>query len=72
MERIRNCASLECATGCNGTWLTMAKQVLRNNHIHEIVSTAALRELLEKGRGKNRNVKLIEPYDYAKTFLLDP
>ena len=50
----------------------MAKQVLRNNHIHEIVSTAALRELLEKGRGKNRNVKLIEPYDYAKTFLLDP
>lgn len=50
----------------------MAKQVLTNNHIHEIVSTTALRELLEKGRGKRRNVMLIEPRDYAKTFLLDP
>lgn len=52
--------------------MTMAKQVLRNNYIREIASTAALRELLEKGRGKHRNVMLIEPRDYAKIFLLDP
>ena len=53
MERIKSCASSECVTGCNGTWVTMAKQVLRNTHIHEIVFAAALQELLEKGRGKN-------------------
>ena len=71
MERIKSCASSECVTGCNGTWLTMAKQVLRNTHIHEIVFAAALQELLEKGRGKNRNVMLIKPRACAKTFLLD-
>ena len=70
MERIRNCASLECATGCNGTWLTMAKQVRRNNHIHEIVF-AEIWEMLEKGRGKHQNVMLIGPRDRAKTFLID-
>ena len=71
-ERIRSCASSECASGCNGTWLTMAKQVLRNNEIHEILFAAALRELLEKGREKHRNVKLIGPRDCTKTFLLYP
>ena len=61
MESIRSCASLECVTGCNGMWLTMAKEGRRNNHIHEIAFVSVLPELLEKGKRKHQNVMLIRP-----------
>ena len=33
---------------------------------------AAIRELLEKGRGKYRNVMIVGPADCGKTFILNP
>ena len=45
-------------------------EVLRNNHIHPYVSAASLRELLEKGLGKFRNMIIIGPANCAKSFML--
>ena len=56
--------------GVIGEWLTCAEQVLTQNVIHPILF--AMRELIVKGRGKNRNVMIIGPANCAKTFLCCP
>ena len=62
----------ECVAGCAGQWIEMAKEVLDRNNIRREDFAQAVRTLLEKGRGKYRNVYLKGPCNCAKTFLLNP
>ena len=41
--------STECVPGCNGMWLTCAKQVLRHNGINLQSFSDAVKELIHKG-----------------------
>ena len=62
----------ECVAGCNRHWLEMAVAVLERNNIKQADFAEAVRNGLEKGRGKYRNVYLKGPANCAKTFLLNP
>ena len=62
----------ECVIGCNRRWLQMAEDVLLRNNIKKEDFSEAIRNALEKGRGKYRNVYLKGPTNCAKTFLLNP
>ena len=48
----------EWTHNCNGRWLTMAKDILDQNGITQTEFGAAVHELLDKGRGKYRNIFL--------------
>eukprot|EP00794_Sanderia_malayensis_P006610 gene6610-biopygen5384 len=72
LDVIAQAVQKECISGCNGNWLNAAKELLRSNHIHPYVFADALRALLEKGRGKNRNILIIGPANCGKTFMLEP
>ena len=72
IEILRAASEGECVNGCNGQWYDCAFEVLTNNHIHPVIFAAAIRELIEKGRGKFRNLMIIGPANCGKTFLLAP
>ena len=72
MDIIRNNSRGECVTGCNGLWLELAQQVLRNNQVHPFVFAETLRNLMIKGRGKHRNMMVIGPANCGKTFMFRP
>ena len=69
IEIIRESIQEECVENCNGVWLRMAEQVLRNNKLHPFVFAEALKTLKIKGLGKHRNVIVIGPANCGKTFL---
>ena len=54
---------------CNGVWLRLAEQVLRNNKLHSFVFAEALKTLIISGRGKHRNVVVIGSVNCDKTCL---
>jgi hypothetical protein len=57
--------------GCTGEWLDAANEIIANNdqiERHEFVS--AILELLDKGRGKFRNVMCYGPSNCGKTFII--
>ena len=62
----------ECAAGCNGQWLTCATEVLEQNGIRKESFTTAIKDLLQNGRSKFRNVMICGPANSGKTFLLNP
>ena len=62
----------DCTHNCNGRWLTMAKDILDRNGITQTEFGAAVHELLDKGRGKYRNIFLKGGANRGKTFLLNP
>lgn len=72
MDVIRERSHGDCDKGCGGVWLQCAQEVLIQNHVHPYVFSAALRELMVKGRGKHRNIIIVGPANCAKTFLLRP
>ena len=72
MDTLHNCMSEDCVEGCNGAWLECATQVLTQNKIHPIYYAWFMRELLTKGRGKQRNIMIVGPANCAKTFMLQP
>ena len=72
MQLIRDARNGQCVEGCNRHWLECAQEVLKNNNIHPVVFSSALKELLTKGRGKFRNLLLVGCTCSGKTFLLDP
>ena len=55
----------DCIQGCEGQWLQCAKEALLNDQI-------SVNELLERRRGKYRNLLIVGPANYGKTFLLSP
>ena len=62
----------QCASSCNAEWLACASEVLEQNGIHREAFTTTVRELLEKGRSKFRNIMICSPANSGKTFLLNP
>lgn len=74
LERVAESGQGSCVGTCQDQkkWLKMAEQLLRTNRINKYVFAAAVRDLLQKGRGKNRNLMLIGPANCGKTFLLNP
>ena len=60
-----------CMPGCeDGLWLSLTIELLNKNEKQPKAIAAALRTLLSKGRGKIRNILLVGPTNYGKTFLL--
>jgi len=72
IDLLRNSLNGECVLGCNELWYEKATEVLDNNHINRYVYAAALRDLMNLGRGKFRNILLVGPANTGKTFLLKP
>ena len=62
----------ECVQNCSGQWLISAKEVLQGNGVDINYFGHCVHELLEKGRGKYRNLMIVGPANCAKTFLLNP
>ena len=71
-EIIQSFLSKDCVPGCNGDWLSAAKEVLSGNDIERSDFGTAVLTLLEKGRGKYRNVMIVGPANCGKTFILQP
>ena len=71
-ELLQTAASTPCIAGCNKQWLYCALEVLQLNNINQSEYSKSIRENLDKGRGKYRNVILVGPSNCAKTFLLKP
>ena len=72
MDMLTECLSEEYGEGCNGVWLSSAKDVLANNSIPLKVFSDAVKDLLNHGRGKYKNIMIVGPANCAKTFLLNP
>ena len=72
MDIVNEAASGACSEGCNGLWLTSARELLKNNGVNAYIFEDAIRQLLLKGRGKHRNIMIVGPANCGKTFLLDP
>ncbi|CAH3046804.1 unnamed protein product [Porites evermanni] len=62
----------ECVQNCSGQWLISAKEVLQGNGVDINYFGHCVHELLQKGRGKYRNLMIVGPANCAKTFLLNP
>ena len=62
----------ECVENCHGDWLICAREVLERNGVEEGYFAEQVYELLEKGRGKYRNIMIVGVANCGKTFLLNP
>ena len=62
----------ECVENCNGDWLICAREVLERNGVEERYFAEQVYELLDKGRGKYRNIMIVGVANCGKTFLLNP
>ena len=72
MEKLAQVEAKERVEDCNGQWLQCARQVLSWNGINLYSCTAAVRELLEKGRRKGRNIFVHGESNCGKSFLFEP
>ena len=72
MDVIREAAHLPCDGWCNGIWIQCALEILTKSRINPCMFANSLRELLEKGRGKYRNLLVTGEANCGKTFLFDP
>ena len=70
MTALQAALDLPCMEDCNGQWFEAALDLLRLNDINRYVFADALRNLLSKGRHKDRNIFHIGPENRGKTFLL--
>ena len=61
-----------CVDQCNGQWLQCANQILRWNDVSREAFSQAVKDLLEKGREKFRNIPIKGPANTGKTFSLNP
>ena len=59
----------ECVVRCDRRWMQMARDVLERNNIAVDEFSEAIRNLLDKGREKYRNLYLKGPSNRGKTFL---
>ena len=72
IELLEEAKEGECVTGCEGQWYSCALEVLQQNGICKQTFTSSVKELLEKGRSKFRNIMICGPANSAKTFILNP
>ena len=72
IEILEEAAQGECVVGCNGQWLSCALKVLQQNGFCKETFTQSIKELLNKGRSKFRNIMICRPTNSAKTLILNP
>lgn len=72
LELMQEALEGDCVDGCDGQWLQCAQDILHKNGIQVQRFADAVMLLLEKGRGKYRNVMIVGPANCGKTFLLNP
>ena len=72
IERVREALSKDCVDNWNKAWYECATEVLRLNDIDIGSYAMSLRDSLEHGRGKFRNVILVGQANCDKTFMLKP
>ena len=72
MEILQKALEGPCIANCNGEWLDVAEDTLARNNLSGGSFQSAVRELLEKGRGKYRNILIFGSANCGKTFLLNP
>lgn len=72
LEILEEALQNPCSEQCNGQWVECAKQLLRWNDVSQDTFTHAVRNLLEQGRGKFRNILIRGPANTGKTFILNP
>ena len=72
MEIVKEAADGDCVEGCQGEWYNCAFEVLTSNGINPVTFAATLRDLLQNGRGKYRNIMIVGPANCGKTFMLSP
>lgn len=72
MEILKSAFSQDCMENCEGCWLSMALDILQRNGIPWNEFSTAVCKLLEKGRGKYRNIFLKGGANQGKTFSLNP
>ena len=70
LEILRSAKEEECV--CAGLWRACAEDILAKNEISLHVFAKSVLTLLEKGRGKYRNIVIIGPANCGKTFILSP
>ena len=56
---------------CNGFWYCCAHQIIQRNGIEKSPFTKAVKDLLDKGRSKYRNIFIVGPANRGKTFMLN-
>ena len=72
IEILREAEQTQCVPQCNGLWIASAKQVLQRNGVDVKSFSDAVKEALDKGRGKYRNIMIVGPANCGKTFMLNP
>ena len=72
IELLEESAASACVDGCQGEWLSAAREILVLNGIGIQDFSSALHDALKRGRGKYRNVYIYGPANCGKTFLLSP
>ena len=72
IELLQEVKEDECVENCSGQWLACARQVLDKNGVSLQFFGQTVLELLEKGRGKYRNLLIVGPANCGKTFILNP
>ena len=72
MEILHKALEGPCIANCNGEWLDVAEDTLARNNLSGGSFQSAVRELLEKGRGKYRDILIFGSANCGKTFLLNP
>ncbi|KAM7449672.1 hypothetical protein ABFA07_002349 [Porites harrisoni] len=72
MQLLHESYSAECVSNCEGKWLEAAVNLLNRNEISVSVFAQAVLTLLEKGRGKYRNLFIHGVANCGKSFVLAP
>ena len=72
LEILREALQGPCVENCKGQWLELALDILTRNNIPGGVFQSAVHDLLDKGRGKYRNILVKGSANCGKTFLLNP
>ncbi|KAJ8044728.1 hypothetical protein HOLleu_07556 [Holothuria leucospilota] len=72
LELLHSFCNKECGNDCAGEWLTVATNILQRNNIPIWSFTSAVYQLLQKGRGKYRNLTITGPANCGKIFILLP
>ena len=68
VQILEKCLQDPCTAECDGRWAVCAQQLLAWNHVPIEVFTEAVRNLLEQGSGKFRNILIKGPANTGKTF----